>query len=191
MTERTGDTRERIKQVALEMFTEHGYEQTSLREIAERLGVTKAALYYHFKSKEEIVAAFVEERIATTDELIGWARAQPPGPATRREFVRRYASEIDTGRYHSVMRFFQENQPALKGTAVGETMRERMFDLIDVLIGPDASPVDRLRTAYSVFVLHSSWFLLRDPAITDAERAAAALQVALELADPAPARTDS
>jgi AcrR family transcriptional regulator len=191
MTERTRDTRERIKQVALELFTEHGYEQTSLREIAERLEVTKAALYYHFKSKEEIVGAFVEDRVATMQELTTWARSQPPGPATRSEFVRRYAAEIDDRRYHSLMRFFQDNQPALKGTAIGETMRERMFDLIDALTGPDPSPVDRLRTAYSVFVLHSSWFLLRDPAITDEQRAAAALEVALELANPAPARTDA
>ena len=44
---RRGDTRARIQQVALEMFAEQGYERTSLREIAERLGVTKAALYYH------------------------------------------------------------------------------------------------------------------------------------------------
>ena len=50
---RRGDTRVRIQQVALELFAEQGYERTSLREIAERLGVTKAALYYHFKSKEE------------------------------------------------------------------------------------------------------------------------------------------
>ena len=50
---RRGDTRARIQQIALELFAEHGYERTSLREIAERLGVTKAALYYHFKSKEE------------------------------------------------------------------------------------------------------------------------------------------
>src|ERR1039457_770640 len=50
-----GDTRQRIQAVALELFAEQGYEKTSLREIAERLGVTKAALYYHFKSKEAIV----------------------------------------------------------------------------------------------------------------------------------------
>ena len=41
---RRGDTRARIQQVALELFAEQGYERTSLREIAERLGVTKAAL---------------------------------------------------------------------------------------------------------------------------------------------------
>src|SRR5512132_2864062 len=50
-----GDTRERIQAIARELFAEQGYEKTSLREIAERLGVTKAALYYHFKSKEDIV----------------------------------------------------------------------------------------------------------------------------------------
>src|SRR5262245_26895991 len=54
--ERRGDeTRERIVDVALEMFNERGYERTSLREIAERLGVTKAALYYHCRSKEDIL----------------------------------------------------------------------------------------------------------------------------------------
>ena len=58
---RRGDTRTRIQQVALELFAEQGYERTSLREIAERLGVTKAALYYHFKSKEDIVRSFTED----------------------------------------------------------------------------------------------------------------------------------
>ena len=43
------DTRARIQRVALELFAEQGYDKTSLREIAERLDVTKAALYYHFK----------------------------------------------------------------------------------------------------------------------------------------------
>ena len=50
-----GATRELILDVALELFNEKGYEKTSLREIADRLGVTKAALYYHFERKEEIL----------------------------------------------------------------------------------------------------------------------------------------
>ena len=51
------DTRERILDVALDLFTEQGYDGTSLRQIAEQLGVTKAALYYHFESKEDILLA--------------------------------------------------------------------------------------------------------------------------------------
>jgi len=50
-----GSTRERILDVALELFSERGYDKTSLREIADRLGITKAALYYHFDRKEDIL----------------------------------------------------------------------------------------------------------------------------------------
>jgi AcrR family transcriptional regulator len=48
-------TRERILDIALELFVEQGYDKTSLRDIATRLGTTKAALYYHFERKEDIL----------------------------------------------------------------------------------------------------------------------------------------
>lgn len=85
MARRTGDTRSRILQVATELFTEQGYEATSLREISERLGVTKAALYYHFKSKDDLLAAILEpvdgvlaelmDRLDTADSIAAWAEA--------------------------------------------------------------------------------------------------------------------
>jgi AcrR family transcriptional regulator len=50
-------TREQILDVALELFATVGYENTSLREIAERMGFSKAALYYHFASKDDILLA--------------------------------------------------------------------------------------------------------------------------------------
>jgi AcrR family transcriptional regulator len=50
-------TRERILNVALDLFIEKGFDKTSLREIAEQLGFTKAALYYHFASKDDILMA--------------------------------------------------------------------------------------------------------------------------------------
>jgi AcrR family transcriptional regulator len=52
-----GATRQRILDVALDLFNEHGYDKTSLREIADALGFTKAALYYHFERKEDILVA--------------------------------------------------------------------------------------------------------------------------------------
>jgi AcrR family transcriptional regulator len=55
--QKAGSTRERILDVALDLFIEKGYDRTSLREIAENLGVTKAALYYHFASKDDILMA--------------------------------------------------------------------------------------------------------------------------------------
>jgi AcrR family transcriptional regulator len=50
-------TRDRILDVALDLFIEKGFDKTSLREIAEQLGFTKAALYYHFASKDDILMA--------------------------------------------------------------------------------------------------------------------------------------
>jgi AcrR family transcriptional regulator len=50
-------TRDRILDISLELFTTQGYEKTSLREIAEQLGFSKAAIYYHFESKEAILMA--------------------------------------------------------------------------------------------------------------------------------------
>jgi AcrR family transcriptional regulator len=53
------DTAARILAVAVELFAARGYAGTSVRDITERLGITKAALYYHFASKEEIIAALI------------------------------------------------------------------------------------------------------------------------------------
>ncbi len=58
-----GNTRQRIQDIALELFAERGYEKTSLREIAEQLGVTKAALYYHFRTKEDLVTSLFEDLV--------------------------------------------------------------------------------------------------------------------------------
>src|SRR2546423_15701713 len=88
------DTRSRIQAIALELFAEQGYEKTSLREIAERLGVTKAALYYHFKSKEDIVRSFTEDYRAELDTVIAWGASQPPSPESRAEILARYADIV-------------------------------------------------------------------------------------------------
>ncbi|RKN17955.1 TetR/AcrR family transcriptional regulator [Micromonospora musae] len=181
MRESTSGTRNRIKAVALELFTEQGYEKTSLREIAERLNVTKAALYYHFKSKDEIVSSFVEDRLEQIDSLVAWAEAQPPDRDTRRELIARYADAMFTDDHPSVMRFFEQNQTVLKSLAAGQQMRGRMMQLASALCRGDDSPAAQLRAALSLFAVHSSWFAVRTPHITDAERRKIALEVADEL----------
>ncbi|WP_076472285.1 TetR/AcrR family transcriptional regulator [Micromonospora avicenniae] len=183
MRESTGGTRDRIKAVALELFTEQGYEKTSLREIAERLNVTKAALYYHFKSKDEIVSSFVEDRLQQIDAIVTWAETQPTNRETRRELIARYADAMFTGDHPSVMRFFEQNQTVLKSLVAGQQMRGRMMQLASALCHGDDSPAAQLRAALSLFAVHSSWFAVRTPHITDAERRKIALEVADELLD--------
>ncbi|WP_434444616.1 TetR/AcrR family transcriptional regulator [Lentzea sp. E54] len=53
------DTKQRIMQTARELFASKGVQQTSLQEIADRLGITKPALYYHFASREELIRSIV------------------------------------------------------------------------------------------------------------------------------------
>ena len=55
-----GDTKERILEMALELFAQNGYLGTSMNDIAQRLGFTKAALYKHYTSKQEILDSIVE-----------------------------------------------------------------------------------------------------------------------------------
>ena len=64
------DTRTRLLQTALRLFTEHGVEGTSLQMIADALGVTKAAVYYHFKTKDEITEAVAAPGIRELDALV-------------------------------------------------------------------------------------------------------------------------
>src|SRR6478736_5793767 len=66
----TSDTRQRILDVASELFAEQGYDATSLREIADRMGFTKAALYYHFQSKDDILKALVQPAFELVGELV-------------------------------------------------------------------------------------------------------------------------
>ncbi|WP_017611332.1 TetR/AcrR family transcriptional regulator [Nocardiopsis xinjiangensis] len=64
------DTKAEIRDVAMELFGRQGYERTSLREIAERLGITKAALYYHYPSKRDLLTALVEPLVAEAERLL-------------------------------------------------------------------------------------------------------------------------
>jgi AcrR family transcriptional regulator len=59
VTRPRSDTRQRIQEVARELFLQHGVQRTSLQDIADKLGITKPALYYHFTSREELVRSIV------------------------------------------------------------------------------------------------------------------------------------
>jgi len=64
------DTRTRLLDTALRLFSEHGIDGTSLQMIADALGVTKAAVYYHFKTKDEIVEAIIRPPVRELDRIL-------------------------------------------------------------------------------------------------------------------------
>lgn len=184
--ERGGDTRNRIQAVALELFAEHGYDQTSLREIAERLGVTKAALYYHFKSKDEILDSVFEDRLASLEKLVDWSQSQPRTAEVRRELLSRYATEIQSAQQPAFMRFFERNPTVIHRMKAGVRMREAILSLREVLTAPAAPITAQIKSSLAILALQTSWFVSRGGAgVGDEERHRAALQVALELLEEA------
>jgi AcrR family transcriptional regulator len=174
------DTRARVQQVALELFAEQGYDKTSLREIAARLGVTKAALYYHFKSKEDIVHSFSDDYLGEIDALLDWARQQPRGEATRRAIVDRYVGIVLSG--HEVFRFMEQNRAAMEHLHAGKErfvrFRDRLDSLVDVLVGEQAPLRERVRATTAILSVNATcMFYLRDREDPDKLRA-----IVLELA---------
>ncbi len=180
------DTCARIQQIAVELFSEHGYEGTSLREIAERLGVTKAALYYHFKSKEDIILSLVEDYQAEMDALIGWAGEHPGNTATRREILTRYMHIV--AERSQVFRMMHQNQAALNTMASAlRTLKSAPLLLADQLAGPDASLSDRARAIMALGAMSVGWMYLCDPVPDRAELSEIVSGIAGELVETLPA----
>src|SRR5216683_716730 len=179
-----GDTRERIQAVALELFAEQGYEKTSLREIAERLGVTKAALYYHFKSKEDIVSSLVEDYFGQIDALIEWGRNQPRTAEVRGAVLNRYFGIVEDG--SEVFRMMQQNQAALSALAAAkhrsELFRERMDGLVGILSEPGAPLAGQVRAAVALASVSFGCMFFADRVRDPAELREVVLGIAFELA---------
>ena len=75
-----GDTGERILLTSLELFAQKGYEAASVSDIAGALGITKGALYRHFRSKGAIFEAILA-RMEARDAQAARDHDFPEGPA--------------------------------------------------------------------------------------------------------------
>ena len=82
------DTKERILDAALVMFSRNGYAGTNIRELSASLGLVKSGVYKHFESKEAIWNALLDKMIAYYEEHFGSAEHLPPVPDTLEELVR-------------------------------------------------------------------------------------------------------
>ena len=182
---RGGGTRQKIQEVALELFAEQGYDKTSLREIAERLDVTKAALYYHFRTKDDIVAGVFEDYLARIDEIVQWARAQGEiTNAVRREIIRRYADLLGEGGASgggSVMKFIQGNQSTMRELKIGQSLGARFGAVAELLIDKQTPLKTQIKSAMSMAMLHVGVYAPIPIDASTEERKAAALEVILEM----------
>jgi AcrR family transcriptional regulator len=176
---RRTDTRRRIHEAALDVFSERGYERATLREIAERLEITRPALYYHFKSKEEILADVHRELAATIDDVLTWARSQPPDASTRTEVVGRL-SVLSSGPWGRFTAFAEANEAAMRDLTGAADFIEKM-DVLTELLCPTDTIDGRIRARLALSALFMARARGRQLGGTATERASAALAIAVAL----------
>jgi AcrR family transcriptional regulator len=91
VTRSVPQSRESIQDVARELFAQKGVQRTSLQDIADRLGITKPALYYHFRSRDDLVRSIITPLIDEGERFVSGHEGRPDGErATARELLEEY-----------------------------------------------------------------------------------------------------
>ncbi len=144
----TDGTRERILDVALDLFVEKGYDKTSLREIADRMGFTKAALYYHFASKSDMLMALHMRLHQLTEGLFDDIGSGPVTTAAWERFLDEAIDRMQANRKLFLMH--QRNPSAFEDlhTKGHDGAHAEMEERLRVMLSdPSVSEPDRVRMA--------------------------------------------
>jgi AcrR family transcriptional regulator len=135
----------RIIEAALVLFAERGVGGTSLQMMADAVGVTKAAIYHQFKTKEEIVLAAAEIVLASLEAAVEAAEAER-SPSRAREVM--IAGMIDAGvERRRVVSILQRDPIMVRFLEEHEPFRRVMERLYRILIGAHAGPEARVSAA--------------------------------------------
>jgi AcrR family transcriptional regulator len=138
-------TKEQILAVALELFIQHGYEGTSVRDIADALSITPSALYYHFTGKEQIATSLLEQRKSELDELSAWIKSQPQSSDLARRATLRWIDHATPAQLQA-MRFAGANRPFMQKLGErGELIRSGFASVEEALLGPRSTTPERMR----------------------------------------------
>ncbi|WP_227979168.1 TetR family transcriptional regulator [Nocardia spumae] len=180
----TDDSRSRILNVALELFSARGYHAVSVREIAERVGITKTAVLYHFPSKREIVVALVAPVLADSEAVLA-AADRLSATGDRRWAVIR--GLLDVWLQHGrLLRMQMQDQALSADDATYLRLRDIALAAQSIIAGPDADFGARVRAAQVYAALSDPVVIFagRDPE----ELRAAILGGAARLLDTTPPR---
>ena len=156
-----GKTRQRVLEVAQQLFATHGYDRTSLREIAAHLGVSKAALYYHFPAKEDILLALAGDLIDEVAAMTSQAeQAHDLSPAAREQLLVGLIDLLFAHRGTAEL-LLTEGQ-ALAHTDIGERAHRALARAQQLLLPEHPRVEDRVRGAAALGVAQSALYNLAD-----------------------------
>src|SRR3954447_26059158 len=89
---RATNTRQRLIEAAVELFTRHSFAGTSLQMIADELGFTKAAIYHHFRTREQLLAAVLEPILHELKTIVEAAEMRRTANARAEHMLNGYAA---------------------------------------------------------------------------------------------------
>ncbi|HWL38381.1 MAG TPA: helix-turn-helix domain-containing protein [Frankiaceae bacterium] len=149
-------TRAEILRVALELFRAQGYDATSLRQIAERLGITKAALYYHFKAKEQLVVELTRPFLDGFADIVASARSRDreATDASVEELLGQYLDLIIAE--HAALSLLASDPAALNHPDVGLRGGTLVRAFQAELVGREASDADHIRAACALGAVNAT-----------------------------------
>jgi AcrR family transcriptional regulator len=134
-------TRQQILETAQRLFAELGYDATSLQMIADEMGLTKAAVYYHFRAKNDILHAAMEPGIRRLEALLDEAAAIR-GRRTRAEYlVNGFVDFLVQNRHYAVM---ASTDPAAKRDKLDDKSGPLRRRALTLLFGDNPTGAERL-----------------------------------------------
>lgn len=138
----------RIVAAALDLFARHGVGGTSLQMIADEIGVTKAAVYHQYRTKDDIILAAAEAELARVDEVVAAAEAMPSDAEAREALI---AGVIDLAVARGRTAGTILNDPVIAEFFAGHEMfHKTMHRLRGVLVGGDGGPESAVRVAMTI-----------------------------------------
>ncbi|WP_084469381.1 TetR/AcrR family transcriptional regulator [Jiangella gansuensis] len=174
-----GDTAANIRAVALDLFSRQGYERSTLREIADALGITKAAVYYHYRTKVEILDDLLRPMVDGEDAIIANAQSATASigdPERRMAIVEQYIDLLLTHR--RVATYAMNDLAGVSNSTLLGRMRANDARLLSLLANGDLSVEQRVRTSAALGVMVA---VLALPDVSDAELRPQLLTVARDV----------
>ena len=165
-TRRT-DTRERILVAARELFLRQGAQATSIREIAERVGLTKTAVLYHFTTKAEILSALATPLFEDLEAVVA-ETPDPPDEAARWALIE---SLVDVYLKHRAVLSLALSNFHILASDVGYPRFVKAMTRANALAaGQSPDLADRVRAAQAVAALSDPVILLKDEPVEELRR---------------------
>lgn len=137
--ERWSDGEREIMMATYRAMVEHGYSNLSIAKIADELGKTKASVYYHYDSKEELLVSFLDFVVDRFKRDFTAQHGENPDTALRNVIERLIPLELDDEEFHGQVVLLELRSQ----TSRNEAFRERFTEINELLVETICDIVER------------------------------------------------